>query len=509
VQLLLSPEKIPLKEEFRFLRSENGLGEALIQIEVDKENLYCVLPPGTCFLNRMTLPFVERQKIETVIQYEVREYLPDPEGEYLTDFYNTGNEVYTFSAEKQVVGALLEEIGPYRNNLRSVIPHEVALMYAMQALVDEESYVLVDIGQGLVYIQFFDGVGIRTGTAIGISPPPNVKSMDGQTSAKPWMAAADGKSMDAQTSAEAGMAAADEESMDAQTSAEAGMAADDETLKDLRSRLIMVLKAAQPNFVYLNVRHGGQPAATAIKEMLDEFEVSYQEVPHHRFAHEMQSSGETGGVGEAGGADALTLFGALQGANRQPTERINLLKGEFKPRMKSYVSVRDFSIVGILLLVLLFLATAGLVLDIQGGKRQTNLLSEHVRTLNTEVYGDPSMTMDQAKNLVGQIEDQLRAVEANTDHNFSSLRLLRELSLYIPGDVIIEYSDIIIEREFIKFSGKARTFSDIDRIRQELLLSEYFSDVRVANTGTTGSTEGFTVTFVFDIDVVEEMDFGN
>jgi hypothetical protein len=73
----------------------------------------------------------------------------------------------------------------------------------------------------------------------------------------------------------------------------------------------------------------------------------------------------------------------------------------------------------------------------------------------------------------------------------------------------MEYSDLIIERDRIKFSGRARTFSDIDRIRQELLLSEYFTDVRVSNTGTTGSTEGFTVTFVFDIDVVEELSSGD
>jgi hypothetical protein len=177
--------------------------------------------------------------------------------------------------------------------------------------------------------------------------------------------------------------------------------------------------------------------------------------------------------------------------------------------MKGYVSVREFSIVGGLLLILLFLATSGLVVDIRMRKRQISLLRERMRALSSEVYDDPAVSLEQSKDRVREIEDTLVFLKSRTDARFSSLQLLKEISLYMPGDVVMEYSDLIIERDHIKFSGKARTFSDIDRIRKELLLSEYFSDVSVTNTGTTGSTEGFTVTFVFDIDVVEELQGGN
>jgi hypothetical protein len=70
--------------------------------------------------------------------------------------------------------------------------------------------------------------------------------------------------------------------------------------------------------------------------------------------------------------------------------------------------------------------------------------------------------------------------------------------------VDVEYTDIIVERDHIKFYGKTKTFSDIDKIKESLSLSEYFSKIEVSNTATTGSTEGFSVTFVFDIDVIEE-----
>jgi hypothetical protein len=448
VQVLLSPEKLPVKETMRFEHREESLQELLAQEGVEKENLHWVLPPGTYFKNRINLPFSERQKIEGVIGYEIREYLPDPEGEYLTDFFNFGSEVYCFSVEKSRLAQLIEELGPYRDNLRSVTPYDTALMHAMGALVDEESYVLLDVGPAFVYLQVVEQRRTRSGIVIHA----------GEDTA--------------------------------------------ELKGELRSELIMVLKTARPSFVYLNTRKGSEGLINIIEEQLRELGVSFQEVPHHRFQRQLQ------GADDAEAAEALPLFGALQAANA-PQGRVNLLKDEFRPRMKGYVSVREFSIAGILLLALLVLSTSSLALDIGARKNQVNGLRNRARTMNSEVYGQPDVTIDEAKGMVGEIEGRLDAVKRSTDRRFSALQLLKELSLYLPQDVVIEYSDLIIERNFIKFSGKARTFSDIDRIREGLELSEYFSSVTVSNTGTTGSTEGFTVTFVFDIEVVEELERGD
>jgi hypothetical protein len=448
VQVLLSPEKLPLKEMMRFEHREESLQALLAHEGVEKESLHWVLPPGTYFKNRITLPFSERQKIEGVIGYEIREYLPDPEGEYLTDFFNFGSEVYCFSVEKSRLARLIEELGPYRDNLRSVTPYDTALMHAMGALVDEDSYVLLDVGPAFVYLQIVEqgrtssGIVIHTGEA------------------------------------------------------------SDELKDELRSELIMVLKTARPSFVYLNTRKGSEGLINIIEDQLRELGVSFQEVPHHRFQRQLQNADD------AGAAEALPLYGALQAAN-VPQGRVNLLKDEFRPRMKGYVSVREFSIAGILLLALLILSTSSLGLDTRARKNQVTGLQNRVRAMNSEVYGSPDVTMEEAKGMVGEIEGRLDALKLITDRRFSALQLLKELSLYLPQDVVIEYSDLIIERDFIKFSGKARTFSDIDRIREGLELSEYFSSVTVSNTGTTGSTEGFAVTFVFDIEVVEELERGD
>ncbi len=453
--LLRASEKIPLKEELEILKGDGiGLEEMLSEIGMEKENLYFLMPPGSYFRNRISLPFTERQKIEGVIRYEVKEYLPNPEGDYLTDFYTVDNEVYCFSTEKEHIRGLLEELGTYRDNLRSVIPYDTALLYAMRALSDDESYVLIDIHARSVYIQYVDGPRIRTGIHIGDEGREQPGNFH------------------------------------------------DELFSEFRSQLIMVLKTASPSFIYLNIRRDGGETAGMVKELLETMDMSFQEVPHYKYERSLR------GAGEVDAAAVLPLYGMVHEVN-DPSGRVNFLKDEFKPRMKGYVSLREFSIVGGLLLVLLILATTGLMIDIRTRKSQIDALRERVKSLSSDVYGDPAVTLEEAKNMVGEIEGRLDVLNTRTDTRFSSLQLLKEVSLYIPGDVVMEYSDLIIERDHIKFSGKARTFSDIDRIRQELLLSEYFSSVEVSNTGTTGSTEGFTVTFVIDIDVVEELAFGD
>jgi hypothetical protein len=210
--------------------------------------------------------------------------------------------------------------------------------------------------------------------------------------------------------------------------------------------------------------------------------MSYQELPLFRYAKFVTAEEEVEP------ADTLTLSGLLQEVNQPPRLRVNLLKGEFKPRLKGYVSVKEFTIAGALLFFLLFLSVGGFAVDIRFRKNQIATLNQRIGTLSESAFGESSVSIDDARSYLGDIQGKIDTFEKSTDRRFSGLRLLQELSIYLPGDIIIDYSDIIIERDHIKFSGKARTFSDIDRIREELLLSE---------------------TFVFDIDIVEDFSLGD
>jgi hypothetical protein len=453
--VLISPEKLHPGENME-VKTYTGatLVEALTEEKIAKENLYYIVSPGQYYKTRLTLPFRDRQKIEGILKYEVKDLLPFSDTEFLTDFLQVNSDVLSFSVEKDVVRGILDEFGGYRENLKAIVPFDMALFYGTKALLEDESFVVCDVNSEFVYIQWIDGSRIKAGVMVRSEL---------------------------------------ERDWEVEKSQSAG---------DFPSRfvqeLFMVLKLSRCTGVYVNVEAGGERNWQIAKGLLEEMEIEYKDVPHSGYERYLGRMIKT----DPGGA--LPLFGLLQGVNKQPSERVNLLKEEFKPRLKGYVSVKEFSIAGILLLLLLVISTVNLVIDIGFRKNQVNLLKKKASEISKTVFSEGVFEERKAREIYSNLQEKLKVVEESTDLRFSALMLLRELVLSIPGDVVVEYSDILIERERIKFSGNTRTFSDIDRIRQGLISSEYFADVKVSNTGTTGSVQGFTVSFVFDISVVKK-----
>lgn len=203
----------------------------------------------------------------------------------------------------------------------------------------------------------------------------------------------------------------------------------------------------------------------------------------------------------------LALLGALdwaQGLGSRVAagmDRVSLLKDQFRPRPKGYVSLKEVGIAGGILLVLLVLSTVGLVTDIGLNRGRVEELRQGMQRVTAAAFGEPVVDVAEARRRAQELHGRIRQVEQSTDRSRSSLHLLRELALYFPGDVAVEYTDIVVEPGRIRLEGKAQAFSDIDKIERELLMSERFTGVTVANTGTSGSTGGFTVTFAIDIQV--------
>jgi len=437
-------EKLPVRDEVRVRTYEETALSGLLEAEgVTKENVYLILEPGGYYANRVSFPFTERQKIEGVIKYEVKDYLPLAESDYLTDFYQAGGDISAFSVYRETISRILEETGPYRENLKAVIPYDMAIYYGMTASLEEEDYLFFDAGPGGVFIQYVEDRSLRTGVWIPRS------------------------------------------------------SSDDRFRSALTAQVLMISRVVRTPIALVNGRE--ERMNEVVCGILDDRGLSYREPPKINMgpASSRLSAEDTGAL--------VPLFGAVSCLNGPPQARVNLLREEFKPRMRGYVSVRDFIFAGILLFLLFAVSTAGLLLDMNFRKNQVLLLRERFESLNEKVFGRRVVPESEARQLLEDMRSKVGLAQERTDGRYSSLRLLEELSLFLPPDVVIEYTDIIIERDLIRFSGKARTFSDIDKIRKELGLSEYFSRVELANTGTTGSTEGFTVSFTFEIEITSEL----
>jgi len=447
-RVMISPEKLPASEGF-LLNTVSGMTveEVLADAGVEKENVHFVISPVHYFRSRMHFPFTDQQKIEGVIGYEVRDSLPSQDMDYITDFYLVGNEAQAFSVEREKMRALLYSFGRYRENLRAVIPQDVALFLGMHTLIEEDGYFLLQLENRSVYIQYVVDQKIINGLLV---------AFDG-----------------------------DEE------------ITDDGLKRRILPQLLMCSKLSGNRFVWMNrASNANEELCDKIEGLLEELNITFNQVGVKNIGNYYPDI-------KSFDYSALPLLGAVRGISL-PLLQVNLLKNEFKPRAKGYVSVREFTLAGVLLICLFVLGTASLVFDISFRKQQVAALRGRIEELGKNTFGSAVVDETDARKRVSKVRERITVLEESTDRHLSSLKLLKELSLYFPGDVVIEYTDIIIDREHIKLSGNVRSFSDIDKIREDLVMSDYFKSVEVTNTGTTGSTGGFTVTFVLDITVAQE-----
>ncbi len=445
---MISPEKLPSREPF-LLNTYSGMTieEILADAGIEKESVYYIISPERYFRSRIHFPFTDRQKIDGVIDYEVRDSLPLQDTDCVTDFYLVGNEAQAFSVEREKMRALLQSFGRYRENLRAVIPRDVALFFGMHAFIEEDGYILLQLENRSVYIQYVVERRIVNGRLVSFGEDAEI------------------------------------------------------TIDGLRQRvlphLIMCAKLSGNPFVWVNrTSSANEKLCEQTEGLLEELNIPFSPVRVKNIDNyypDIKSFDHC----------ALSLFGAVRAAS-SPLMQVNLLKNEFKPRAKGYVSVREFTLVGVLLIFLFALGTVSLIFDIGFRKQQVAALKGRIEEIGKNTFGSAVADETDARKRVSEVQERVKVLEESTDRHLSSLKLLKELSLYFPGDVVIEYTDIIIEREHIKLSGNVRSFSDIDKITEDLVMSDYFTAVEVTNTGTTGSTGGFTVTFALDITVSQE-----
>lgn len=448
--LVKTDEKIPVKEKVEIRRYYGRTFEDILDEEgIIKENIYYIISPHQYYRNTLNFPFSERQKIESVIKYEVSDFLPSQDFEYLTDFYTfekkpSVNEVLSFTIDKDEIKKILESFGKYRENLKAVIPFDIAVFHSLTSLLDMDTFIFLDLQDDSVYIQYIKDRVLKNVVYIRKDDTGRYRN-------------------------------------------------------SLVSGLLMLLKASDYPIIYLNIRQDVKDDFRNLtNEVLEEIGSSYRTISIHNYKsffpyHENFDF-----------SDMIAAFGILKSINETKGQRVNLLKEEFLPLSKRYVSIKDCTILGVLLLFLLSFSIVNLLFDIKFKKSHISELERSMNDISMKVFEKPLVKVGETKRILADIQERIRQIHDATDRKFSSAQLLKELSSSLPVDVVLEYTDIMLERGHIKFYGRTQTFSDIDKIRESLSNSDYFSEVEITSTGTTGSGGGFAVTFVFDITVIEE-----
>jgi len=419
------------------------LSERLEKIGVSKEDVYVILHPIFYYKNNLQLPFTDPQKIAAVIDNEILDYLPNeniPEqsiskGGFISDFDIFNKRIITYSVSEELIRRILKELGEYSDNLKAIIPYGSILRDFISSYCDIKKVTIIECNE----------IGVEV-----------------------WGISKDGF----------------------------GEIAHSIEFEDESGYIDKILSAI------LSIEKYFQEARYIFLSKVD-CKISFKEIAKdYGFrSYKLNYKKIIGNLSEYAIDEYhfLTLYSFINYLKSKKGEKLNLLKGPFKTTLKSYIRVKDFVFVGIFLLILSLFSGGKFFTDMSFHKKSDLQLKNSISSLTGNVFGKKLTSVKSAIKLMDSMKNESEILERNINRKYSALEIFKEFTSALPVDVGLEYTDILIDQNKIRFNGKTKSFSDIDNIKKSLISSDYFTEVKVTNSGTTGSTGGFIVNFQFDI----------
>ena len=427
-----------------FRANKDELVNALMEHGISREDLYIIIHPAFYYKNSIKLPFSDPQKIEAVVANEVIDYLPFEneddetvmEEEHIVDFDIFKGKIITYVVKEDFISEILKSFGEYSDNLKAIIPYGAIL---------RDFFTLYNDSERLTKIAMIEcnDLGVEVW---GFSNDSNGEIVQN-----------------------------------------IGLQSNDD-FKMTLSAILRIKKFYQDDkYIFLSKSRCNVP----LNEIENKFGLRYYKI---NFESKLENIPRY----EIDRDHELTLYSFLWFLQKKG-KKINLLKGPFKPSIKNYIRVKDFVLVGILILILLGFSAGRFFTDMFFLKSRVVQLQKSISNLTERSFGRRLTSVRSAVALLNSVKDKSKILEKNVNRKYSALELFKEFTSALPVDVELEYTDIMIDQNKIRFNGKTKSFSDIDKIRESLQNSEYFKEVDVTNSGTTGSTGGFIVNFQFDI----------
>ena len=419
------------------------LSNHFTKIGISKEDIYVILHPASYYKSSLQLPFTDPQKIEAIIDNEILDYLPygnmsersNLKGETIVDFDIFNKRIVTYSADEELIRKILEELGDYSGNLKAIIPYGAILRDLISSYCDIEKVIIIECNE----------IGVEV-----------------------WGISKDGFGEITQSI----------------------IFENESTYMDRFVSAILSIKKyfQEDRYIFSSKvdckistkeivkNYGFRPYRLSYKKIIEN--LSEYEIDEYHF---------------------LTLYSFINYLKSKKVKKVNLLKGPFKPTLKSYIRVKDFAFIGIILLILSLLFVGKFFIDMSFINKIDLQLQNSIYSLTEKTYGKRLTSVKSAIKLMDSIKNESGILEKNINRKYSALEIFKEFTSALPVDVELEYTDILIDKNKIRFNGKTKSFADIDNIKESLKSSDYFTEVKVTNSGTTGSTGGFIVNFQFDI----------
>ena len=189
----------------------------------------------------------------------------------------------------------------------------------------------------------------------------------------------------------------------------------------------------------------------------------------------------------------------MRGPRPTRSTTLNLRSDEFSYRPDLSQLRGKIRIAAGLAVLVLVLWVGGLVAHASVRAGQVGRLTEQLHALRAQTFAGTSPVEDPLGAMETQAGEMIDLADhlGVTDSGLSSLGVLLEISARVPEKLDLWLSELRIERRSVQARGSARNFETVGRLREELLASAEFSEVRVSDVITNPRTGGknFSLTF--------------
>jgi general secretion pathway protein L len=188
---------------------------------------------------------------------------------------------------------------------------------------------------------------------------------------------------------------------------------------------------------------------------------------------------------------------ALSLRNGKQAQGFNLRRDEFAAKREDFWLKKEFRRVMVYLVIILSFLIADMGVDYYSLKKRYGMLDQRIKDVFEQTFPDVSKIVDPLQQMKVKINElKTSAVPiVGTGSNKRVLELLREISQRVPKSLDVQVSQMVIDLEAVRVSGKTDTFNTVDNLKNSLEASTYFSAATIssANLDRTGNQVQFEI----------------
>ncbi len=466
-----SGKGVELVSFFNGRLKEGQFSEELVDVLREKigrgAKTILAIPATFAILRSAVVPFTDVRKIREISRFEAEQYLPFPAEEVVVDFYvikpeGEGKRIMLVAVRREFIEkhlSLLKKLG--------VEPEVIDLdSMGLLNLVDEErgTFALVDIGSDTTLISIVSG-GVPL--LLGVVP----KGGNNLTEA---LATAEEMSRDEAEKKKTEQGLTISENMEVEPCAFR------ETLASIVNEISYTINAfslqGSGSEIGKIVLSGGGAGLKNLPEFLKgKLGMDVEQIDGLRgISHNLDENSVSGirGCGDV----AIGL--ALRGLECRKTEvALNLRKGLVETPVGRRSFIQQVSLISVIVLLCFS------IVFIRFHRRWAYLSNVEGQIQKTVAETFPGERFGERSSLEIISILRRRVGESGKRYSdqggFSTLELLRALSLSIPSSIGVEVTNMRLNEDLIQLEGETNSFETVEKLLKQLSSSGYFREVRV------------------------------